>query len=441
MTGSLKRIGALFYARNLEFVRDRAALIWNLAFPLLLALGFTLIFSGPPKPLVQMGVVGELPAAYAPLRAVPLLKIIPYDEEEKGRLKVRHHQLDLLLSPGTDRYWINPDAPQGAMAEYLLRQAVPAPLTRETLSGRAIRYGDWLLPGVIGMNLMFSGLFGVGFVIVRYRKSGVLKRLGATPLSAAEFLCAQLLSRILITLVVSLLVFLVAYFLLGVPLLGSGWLLLLIALLGGASMASLGLLVAARIQGERAAQRHQHADDVPLRRLVLAGRGSRLAAAAGGLAAAQPDHRGGPRRHAGRGRLGRGGGATGLGPAVYALLHHPGQHPVQMESQMKLLMKSLPLVGGTLLALLLSLPASAGAMRCKNALITEGDSTAEMLIKCGEPMLREELTRNEENQFGNLVQVKYGERWTYNFGKNEFMRFVTVRNGVVTDIENGPRGN
>ncbi|MFL9629338.1 ABC transporter permease, partial [Aeromonas jandaei] len=75
-----------------------------------------LIFSGPPKPLVQMGVVGELPAAYTPLRAVPLLKIIPYDEEEKGRLKVRHHQLDLLLSPGTGRYWINPDAPQGAMA-------------------------------------------------------------------------------------------------------------------------------------------------------------------------------------------------------------------------------------------------------------------------------------------------------------------------------------
>jgi hypothetical protein len=58
MTGSLKRIGALFYARNLEFVRDRAALVWNLLFPLLLVIGFSLIFSGPPKPLVQIGVVG-----------------------------------------------------------------------------------------------------------------------------------------------------------------------------------------------------------------------------------------------------------------------------------------------------------------------------------------------------------------------------------------------
>ncbi|MBR7629620.1 MAG: DUF2845 domain-containing protein [Aeromonas popoffii] len=97
-------------------------------------------------------------------------------------------------------------------------------------------------------------------------------------------------------------------------------------------------------------------------------------------------------------------------------------------------------LGAALALLLLSIPASADAMRCKNALITEGDSTAEMLLKCGEPMLREELSRNEVNQLGNLVQVKFGERWTYNFGKNEFMRFVTVRNGVVIDIENGPRG-
>ncbi|MGL5324696.1 MAG: DUF2845 domain-containing protein [Aeromonas sp.] len=89
---------------------------------------------------------------------------------------------------------------------------------------------------------------------------------------------------------------------------------------------------------------------------------------------------------------------------------------------------------------LLSLPATADAMRCKNALITEGDSTAEMLLKCGEPMLREEITRTDANLYGNLIEVKYGERWTYNFGKNEFMRFVTVRNGIITEIENGPRG-
>jgi len=94
-----------------------------------------------------------------------------------------------------------------------------------------------------------------------------------------------------------------------------------------------------------------------------------------------------------------------------------------------------------LVLILLSMSASASAMRCKNALISEGDTTAEMLLKCGEPMLREDISRTEENQYGNVVEVKYGERWTYNFGKNEFMRFVMVRNGKIVDIENGPRGD
>ncbi|PJG59536.1 DUF2845 domain-containing protein [Aeromonas cavernicola] len=95
------------------------------------------------------------------------------------------------------------------------------------------------------------------------------------------------------------------------------------------------------------------------------------------------------------------------------------------------------------IVMLLSLmgsPALADAMRCKNALITEGDSTAEMLLKCGQPLLREALNRYEQNQYGHVITVQYGERWTYYFGKSEFMRFVTVRNGIITEIENGPRG-
>jgi ABC-type multidrug transport system permease subunit len=50
-----------------------------------------------------------------------------------------------------------------------------------------VRYVDWLLPGILGMNMMFSCLFGVGYVVVRYRKSGFLRRLSATPLTAFEF--------------------------------------------------------------------------------------------------------------------------------------------------------------------------------------------------------------------------------------------------------------
>ena len=92
------------------------------------------------------------------------------------------------------------------------------------------------------------------------------------------------------------------------------------------------------------------------------------------------------------------------------------------------------------LLLVAALPVHAGTLRCKSALLTEGDTTAELLIRCGQPLLKEDLTRYEENGFGARMTVKYAERWTYNFVRSEFMQFVTVENGVITEIEDGPRG-
>ena len=92
------------------------------------------------------------------------------------------------------------------------------------------------------------------------------------------------------------------------------------------------------------------------------------------------------------------------------------------------------------LLLVATLPVDAGTLRCTSALLTGGDTTAELLIRCGQPMLKEDLTRYEENGFGARMTVKYAERWTYNFGRSEFMQFVTVENGIITEIEDGPRG-
>ena len=92
------------------------------------------------------------------------------------------------------------------------------------------------------------------------------------------------------------------------------------------------------------------------------------------------------------------------------------------------------------LLLVAALPVQAGTLRGKNALLTEGDTTAERLVRCGQPLLKEDLTRYEENGFGARMTVKYAERWTYNFGRSEFMQFVTVENGIITEIEDGPRG-
>jgi ABC-type multidrug transport system permease subunit len=153
---------------------------------------------------------------------------------------------------------VNTDSPKGYIVEKLLLESnqatanAPA-LVREPVTGEAVRYVDWLLPGILGMNIMFSCLFGVGWVVVRYRKSGFLKRLRATPLRAIEFIAAQVLSRLLLIMLVTVFVFVGLRALLDFPLEGSGLLLFVVALLGSIALIAIGLFVAARFTSEELA--------------------------------------------------------------------------------------------------------------------------------------------------------------------------------------------
>ena len=112
---------------------------------------------------------------------------------------------------------------------------------------------DWLIPGVLGMNIMFSSLFGVGYVIVRYRKNGVLKRLKATPLTALEFLSAQVMSRLWLIVTVTSLVYAGTNLLVGFRMYGSYLSLLLVLVIGTFSMICLSLIIAARLSNEETA--------------------------------------------------------------------------------------------------------------------------------------------------------------------------------------------
>jgi ABC-type multidrug transport system permease subunit len=123
-------------------------------------------------------------------------------------------------------------------------------LERENVSGRAIRYVDWLIAGLLAMNMMFSALFGVGYTIVRYRKTGVLKRLKATPLTSAEFLLAQVGSRMLLLISTSVLVYTGTHALVHFRMQGSYIDLFVVLAMGAFCLISLGLLVAARIASE-----------------------------------------------------------------------------------------------------------------------------------------------------------------------------------------------
>ena len=116
-----------------------------------------------------------------------------------------------------------------------------------------IRYSDWVLPGILGMNMMFSCMFGVGYVIVRYRKNGFLKRLRATPLTAFEFITAQVASRMVLIMIITSFVYTGTHLLLDTRMEGSYFTLFLVGLVGAISMVSLGLIVSARVTSEELA--------------------------------------------------------------------------------------------------------------------------------------------------------------------------------------------
>ena len=195
--GVIKRLAAVWHARNLEFVRDRSTMIFTLLLPILLVIGMGLVFGGRERPLFKIGVLAtSIDKQAHPFLRERYVEFVPIDSEAQGIQKVTHQQIDLLLElQGTPRYWVNTDSPKGYVTEKLLLQSAPD-AQRQPVTGAALRYVDYLFPGILGMNMMFSCLFGVGYVVLRYRKSGFLKRLHATPLTAFEFLSAQVLSRL-----------------------------------------------------------------------------------------------------------------------------------------------------------------------------------------------------------------------------------------------------
>lgn len=248
----MKRLLAVFIARNKEFMRDRAALGWNLLFPVFIVAGFAFAFSGEPAPLYKVGVVGTPPQAG--FFVIPHVQFLPVDDLPAAVTKVERHRLDLLVDVTAGRYWVNDESPRGQLLERVLQSGDNGPLQKEQVSGRIIRYVDWLIPGVLGMNVMFSALYGVGYVIVRYRKNGVLKRLKATPLSAIEFLAAQIASRLWLILAVTVVVFTGTHLFVDFAMYGTYLALFAAFAMGTICMISMGLVIAARIASEELAE-------------------------------------------------------------------------------------------------------------------------------------------------------------------------------------------
>ena len=250
----MKQFLAVLHARNMEFLRDRSALVWNLAMPFLLVIGLAFTFSGGNKEIYKIGIVGGIDTLrrVAPeLHATQHLLFVPYADLNTALDKVKHHQMDMLIDiSSSPKYWINSSSPNGYLLERIIWSTEGKQFQRQAIEGAEIRYVDWFLPGILGMNMMFSCLFGVGFVIVRYRKNGFLKRLKATPLNPFYFLLAQLISRLLLIMVITVVVYAGCNLFIEFNMQGSYWVLLLVTTLGAMCLISIGLLISSRTASE-----------------------------------------------------------------------------------------------------------------------------------------------------------------------------------------------
>jgi ABC-2 type transport system permease protein len=258
-----KRMYALFVARNTEFFRDRSALAWSILLPIMIIFVFAYAFTdeSPEKFKVAYLVASDLvkeesSPAFEKFKSTRYIQFIPVQSVDANLRKIERHQIDLLIDAKTSRYWINQTSPNGYIVEKLLIAAYinssQTPV-KTTVDGDQVRYLDWVIPGVIAMNMMWGALFGIGFVIVRYRKMGVLKRLRATPVKPIEFLTAQIMSRLWLLIVVNTLIFIGMDFFLDFRMYGSYVDLFVVFTLGCICLICCALLIAARISNEEVA--------------------------------------------------------------------------------------------------------------------------------------------------------------------------------------------
>ena len=252
------RIYALFVARNTEFFRDRSALAWSVLLTILIVFVFAYAFSdeNPEKFKVVLVSTAPMNEGMDQFKSTRYIRFIETGNIDDNLSKVERHQVDMVFDSNSGSYWINQTSPNGYIVEKLLIAAYVDsghPLKQNLVEGDEIRYIDWVIPGVIAMNMMWGALFGIGYVIVRYRKMGVLKRLHATPVTSVEFLTAQIMSRLWLLLVVNSVIFVGMDYFVDFRMDGSYFDLFLVFALGCICLICVGLVVAARISSEEVA--------------------------------------------------------------------------------------------------------------------------------------------------------------------------------------------
>jgi ABC-2 type transport system permease protein len=253
----------LLMARMLELKREPEVVFWVFVFPLLLALGLGIAFRNKPGDAVSVAIVSgpssqdaQALLARSPQRDLFKVQVLDLEAAHKG---FRLGKFDLVIEPdgkGGFAYRYDPARPESVLAKAETNEALQASAGRKdvvatttvTSSDPGSRYIDFLIPGLLGMNLMNSGMWGIGFALVDMRQRKLLKRFVGTPMRRGDFLMALASSRLILMIIEVglLLVFGVLFFHMRV--LGSIGSIALIAAIGSLTFGGVGLLTASRAQ-------------------------------------------------------------------------------------------------------------------------------------------------------------------------------------------------
>ena len=243
-------------ARTKEFVRETEAIFWVFGFPLLLALALGFAFREKPPDRIPVAVVAG-PAASSQQTALnksPALSPRVMDGNA-AQDALRHGKVSLVVdSTHSLTYRFDPTNPDSRAARRETDDALQSaagrrnavPVKDEYVHEQGARYIDFLIPGLLGMNLMGTGMWGMGFTIANARMKKLLKRLIATPMRKSQYVMAQFLSRLIFLVVEVTVLVAFGWLVFGVRVNGSILVLALLCIVGGYAFSGLGLLTASR---------------------------------------------------------------------------------------------------------------------------------------------------------------------------------------------------
>lgn len=262
----------LTIVRFLETLREPEALFWIFAFPILLAGGLGIAFRNRPAEVLKIATTST--QITQSLQREKLLSVQQLDIQT-AEDALRTGKIALLAVPGENGaivYRYDDTNPEGRTAHMLADRAEqqaagrvdPVSSSEVLMREPGSRYIDFLIPGLLGMNLMGSAIWGMGFTVVDARRKKLLKRLIATPMPKQYFLLSYVLSRILMLVAEVGIVLGFGAWIFHVPVRGSLLSLALVCLLGSLTFSAMGLLLASRAKTIEAASGLMNAVMLPM---------------------------------------------------------------------------------------------------------------------------------------------------------------------------------